>query len=63
MNETEAAQQAILKVGEFIRQTGKEVEDVKNACRELTLAILAMNKTLKKIELRVTDAKNKTRSE
>ena len=50
---------AILKVGEFIRQTGNEVMAMKESCIELITAIGFMNKRLIKIEARLIYEFNK----
>lgn len=51
--ENAAAQNAILKVGEFIRQTGNEVRDLKKACLELTMAMQVMNEKILKILIEI----------
>lgn len=50
MTESELAQHALVKVGEFIKMTGDELIDVKEACKQLILAVQEMNKTLRDIK-------------
>lgn len=50
MTEFTLEEEAILKVGEFIRITGDEVRDVKDATKELTLVIIEMYDSLKKLD-------------
>ncbi|MDP4145617.1 MAG: hypothetical protein Q8936_14215 [Bacillota bacterium] len=50
MKEKDLEIDAILKVATFIKATGEEVQDMRKACIELTLAIKKMNESLIEIK-------------
>lgn len=52
---SKTAEEALIKVGEFIRLTGNEVRDVKEACMNLTLAIIDMNKILIEMNRKINE--------
>lgn len=55
--EQRLANDAILKVGEFIRQTGDQVENMRNAIIELAKALSGMNYKLENIGKHIKESK------